>query len=195
MSYVAIPPAYYADMRPGTAYHPGGKGWLHAWIDGWGENPNVAWPSSQAAHGVGDAAPAPSGPKPPFSYIGEHPFAAYFRPSNAPWGRFPQGPAYAIPRPNLCPNCVGGNPIAPGVGALGNDCGECEINGGDRCTPCPDGVNVADFPECASCSGGVRQTPWYESELAGQVAVGVLSTLGAGLVLALLHHESKKARV
>ena len=29
MSYVQIPPAYYAHMQPGTPYHPGGQGWLH----------------------------------------------------------------------------------------------------------------------------------------------------------------------
>jgi hypothetical protein len=201
MSYVSIPPAYYADMRPGTPYHPGGRGWLHAWVDGWGENPNVAWPSTQAAHGIGDAAPGctpgpcPTPPAPPFSYVGEHPFSAYFRPGNAPWGQYPQGPAYAIPRPNLCPGCIG-MPIAPGVGALRGPCGDCEIDAGNgMCTPCPPGVDTGDYPECANCgAGGVKQTPWYASEGAEQVMVGVLSTLGAGLVLALLHHESQKKK-
>ena len=49
MSYVTIPPAYYAQMRPDTPYHPGAPGWLQANVDGWGENPSVAWSSRQAA--------------------------------------------------------------------------------------------------------------------------------------------------
>lgn len=195
MSYVDLTPAYYAQMRPGTPYHPGGKGWLHANVDGWGENPNVAWAKMQAVNGFGAAAapsctpgPCPSPPAPPFSYVGKWPFSAYFRPGNAPWGTFPRGPAYAIPRPALCPTCVGGAPIAPGVGALGDACDPCQINDGERCVPCPDG---ADLPECSGCVDGQPPATITSNPLVSAIALGVLTAIGTGIVLAFLKKETK----
>ena len=187
MSYVNIPPAYYALMRPGTPYHPGGKGWLQANVDGWGENPNVSWPGQQAVNGLGAAppctpGPCPEPPMPPFSYVGMRPFINYFRPGNAPWGSFPQGPAYAAPRPLACKGCVG-LPIRPGVGSLRGSCGDCQITDGDRCLPCPDG---SDVDECQGCVGGARAGKWYDNPLAGPVAIGVLTAIGTGIALALI---------
>jgi hypothetical protein len=191
MSYVNIPPAYYAQMRPDTPYHPGGEGWLRANVTGWGENPNVAWAKMQAVNGYGDAAPpvAPAAPA-PFTYVAPYPFSAYYRPGNAPWGRYPQGPAYAVPRPNLCPTCVGGNPIAPGVGALAADCGPCQIdNGAGGCVPCPDG---ADLPECTGCVNGAPPPPSIVANpFVSAVAVGVLTMVATGVVFALLKKSTK----
>ena len=194
MSYVNIPPAYYAAGRPGTPYHPGGSGWLQANVTGWGENPNVAWAARQAANGLGDApgctpGPCPSPPSPPFSYVGKWPFSAYFRNGNAPWGSFPRGPAYAVPRPALCPTCVGGERIAPGVGSLRGSCGPCEVSDGERCLPCP---NDADLPECQGCVDGQPPQTISNNPLASAIAIGVLTAVGTGIVLALL---KKKTRI
>lgn len=53
MSYVNITPAYYQSGVPGTPFRHGAPGWETAWVPGWGENPNQAWASVQAAHGFG----------------------------------------------------------------------------------------------------------------------------------------------
>jgi hypothetical protein len=198
VSYVNIPPAYYAQMRPGTPYHPGGKGWLQANVPGWGENPNVSWADRQAVNGLGAAAapctPAtcPQMPAPPFSYVGQNRFNSYFRTGNAPWGVFPQGPAYAIPRPSGCPTCAGGIGIKPGVGSLrGGTCADCQFTDGDRCLPCPEG---SDLPECAGCVGGARPVvapKWYQNPIAQTVGIGVLTALGTGLAIAFLKKETK----
>lgn len=194
MSYVNIPPAYYAQMRPGTPYHPGGKGWLQANVDGWGENPNVTWSGRQAANGLGAAPPCtpatcPPPANAPFSYVGQHAFNQYFRTGNAPWGVFPQGPAYAIPRPANCPGCAGGIGIKPGVGSLrGGACADCQLTDGDRCVPCPEG---SDLPECDGCVGGARATKWYENPIASTVAIGILTALGTGIAIALLKKETR----
>lgn len=188
MSYVNIPPAYYAAGRPGTPYHPGGKGWLQANVTGWGENPNVSWPGVQAASGLGQGAapctpgPCPTPPSPPFSFVGKYPFQRYVRVGIAPWGSFPNGPAYAAPRPLACKNCVG-MPIRPGVGALAGGCGPCQIESGGGCLPCPEG---SDVEECAGCAGGVRKGSWTDSPLVGPVVIGVLTAVGTGLVVAAL---------
>ena len=190
MSYVTIPPAYYASGQPGTAYHPGGRGWLQANVDGWGENPNVSWPGAQAVNGLGADAPVaptpPAPPDPPFSYVGRAPFQKYIRRGIAPWGAFPHGPAYAAPRPLACKGCIG-TPIVPGVGALAGGCGPCEIDSGGECIPCPEG---ADIDECAGCVAGARPTAWYDSPLAGPIAIGIATAVGTGIVLALIRRTT-----
>src|SRR5262249_40439773 len=111
---------------------------------------------------------------------------------NAPWGSFPQGPAYGVPRPRLCPNCVGGVRIAPGVGRLGESCGDCQISDGERCLPCPQDADPTSFPECAGCgAGGSRATPWYNSPIGSAVIIGVLGAVGTALTLAFLKKETK----
>ncbi len=100
MSYVNLPPAYYAAQRPGTLYHPGGQGWLQANVTGWGENPNVSWPGKQAQDGLGE------GPKPPFSYVGIAPFQEYIRTGIAPWGSYPRGPYQFGGGWSVCGRCM-----------------------------------------------------------------------------------------
>lgn len=227
MSYVNIPPAYYASNTPDSIYRPGAPGWLQANVDGWGENPNQSWAADQAVNGLkggvlGDAAakpsctpgPCPAPPRPFFTYYNAAaPFNHHIPVATAPWGSFPRGPAYAVPRPRLCPTCTGGMGIKRGVGGiveasrainvgdlrtaaelatrgaagLGADgCGPCQISAGDRCLPCPD---TSDLPECQGCSNGQpipASTPWYEHPLAGPIAVGVATTVATGIVMAFL---------
>lgn len=178
MSYVNIPPAYYAANRPGTLYHPGGRGWSKAQVPGWGENPAMSWPAAQAVNGLGAAppctpGPCPSPPSPAFSYVGTAPFNSYTRLGVSPWGRFPNGPGYAAPRPLACKSCWG-MPITPGVGDT--SCPPGQISSGGACLPCPPG---SDLDEC-------QPPKWYEGPLAGPIAIGVATALGTGLVLALL---------
>ncbi len=192
MSYVNIPPAYYAAGRPGTPYHPGGEGWLQANVPGWGENPNVSWAGKQAANGLGAAppctpGPCPQPPSPPFSYVGTRPFQSYLRLGISPWGAFPHGRAYGAPRPLVCKSCVG-MPIRPGVGALGGGCPACQIESGGQCLPCPEG---SDVDGCEGCVGGQRKASWTESPLLAPVVIGVLTAVTTGVVVAML----KKSRV
>ncbi len=220
MSYVNIPPAFYASLQPNTPFHAGSRGWFNANVPGWGMNPNNAWSARQGVRGLGAeqpaASPSPASPAPPapFTWVGKVPFNWYIQQGISPWGRFPQGPAYASPRPSRCPGCVG-TPIAPGVGSvvdasrainagdlpaavallkrpgtagLGASCGPCEVSAGDRCLPCPNG---SDLPECDGCVDGMAKAAWYEHPLAGPVAVGVATAVATGIAMAFL----KKRRV
>lgn len=61
---------------------------------------------------------------------------------------------------------------------LGEACGPCMIASGDACEICPDGAS-ADFPECAGCINGVRQSAISEAEqsLLFPIVAGVVTTL------------------
>jgi hypothetical protein len=175
-------------------------------------NPADSWPATQAANGLGADAPPPTTPK-PFTYVGAVPFPWYFSQSISPWGRMPHGPAYAAPRPQNCPGCVG-LAIKPGVGSvveasrandagdiraavnamrravagLGASCGPCQITDGERCLPCPPN---ADVDECRGCVDGqpVVESRWYEHPLAGPVAIGVITSVAAALTMTFLRRR------
>jgi hypothetical protein len=211
VSYVDLPPAFYAAQQWNSAYHPGGRGWWHQNVPGWGENPNNSWSHMQAANGLGADAAPPAAVAPPFSFVGQWPFSYYIGQNNAPWGRFPNGPSYASPKPSNCPGCVGAG-IRPGVGSivdaarainagdmdaavaamkrsgtagLGTGCGPCEITSGGQCLPCPNG---SDLPECGGCVDGVQtaKAPWYEHPLVGPIALGVATAVGISVATAFL---------
>lgn len=61
--------------------------------------------------------------------------------------------------------------------ALGDVCPECYMNSGDGCTLCPD--DAVDFPECAGCVNGSRQTllKSAQSSIVAPVIAGVATTL------------------
>lgn len=42
-----------------------------------------------------------------YSFIADTPFKRYIPVAAAPWGRFPDGPAYDVPPGNACSTCVG----------------------------------------------------------------------------------------
>jgi hypothetical protein len=74
---------------------------------------------------------------------------------------------------------------------LGADCGPCTIASGGDCEICPDGASD-DFPECAGCVNGMRQTAIsaVEQSLLFPIVTGVLTTLA---VVWLSHKMLKKS--
>ena len=62
--------------------------------------------------------------------------------------------------------------------SLGEACGPCMIASGGDCEICPDGAS-SDFPECAGCVNGVRQS------VVGAAAESPLFPIVAGVVTTL----------
>lgn len=142
----------------------------------------------------------PPGP-PPYSFWAPAPPRNYMPVPVAPWGRFPEGPAYAYPRESTAPSAYGWpvlrrptrvdySPLAPasarglaGFRGLGAACGPCQLSSGVECVPCP---NDSDLPECAGCVDGAAPSSFWEHPLFAPVAVGVATTVVGAIVLALL---------
>lgn len=116
----------------------------------------------------------------------------------APWGRFPQGPAYAYPRESTnrqaygwpvlrAPTRVDYSPGAPasarGLRGFAGACGPCQIASSSECVPCPDG---SDLPECSGCVEGSTATSFWEHPLFAPVAVGVVTAVATAVVFSLL---------
>lgn len=207
MSYVTVPPAYYYAQQPDTIYRAGARGWWDGHLPGWGENPNSSWSGRQAANGLGaetrpTCTPPPCPPPAPrFTFRAPYQQDDYIRSSIAPWGSFPNGPAYQSPRESTCPECQGW-PVSRAIGDLvaasramqrgdftqaarqavtGLGCPPCSI--APSCQTCP---NDSDLPECDGCVDG-RPAPekrsLLEHPLAGPVIVGVATTLAASVAL------------
>lgn len=83
---------------------------------------------------------------------------------------------------------------ARSIRGLGEACGPCMISSGDSCEICPDGVS-ADFPECAGCVNGVRQSAISEAEqsLIFPIVAGVVTTLTVAWLSTKLLGRGKKA--
>lgn len=209
MSYVTVPPAYYFAQQPDTLYRSGARGWWDGPVPGWGENPNSSWSARQAVNGLGADQKVPPPAPPRFTFRGSVPQQDYIRVGIAPWGSFPNGPAYQSPRESTCPECDGW-PVSRAIGSIqsaaasmqrgdftqaaqqavtGLGCPPCTIAPG--CQVCPNG---SDLPECSGCVDG--QAPAVERgvlehPLAGPVLVGVATTLAAGVAMYL----AKRAKV
>ncbi len=67
---------------------------------------------------------------------------------------------------------------ARSIHGLGAECGPCMIASGGDCEICPDGAST-DFPECAGCVNGVRQSALSTAEesLVFPIVAGVITTL------------------
>jgi bacterioferritin-associated ferredoxin len=83
---------------------------------------------------------------------------------------------------------------ARSIRGLGADCGPCTIAAGDACEICPDGVSD-DFPECAGCVNGMRQTviSAAEQSLIFPIVAGVVTTLAVAWLSTKLLGRGKKA--
>lgn len=127
--FQTITPEFYRVFQPDHFTHAGSPGWSHAPVPGWGVNPNRVGPPMLGDAGASPASPAPPAgltqeqlqkalqmaakqlvfttrppPAPfvPYPTMREVPstmFQHAVTQSVAPWGRFPQGGAYGIPRP------------------------------------------------------------------------------------------------
>lgn len=60
---------------------------------------------------------------------------------------------------------------------LGQACGDCQIQYGPQCVPCPEG---SDLPECYGCIQGVKvkKEPWFDKkDIATAVVTGVITAI------------------
>lgn len=145
-SYEKLYPEYYSSDQPDGPFRTGAPGWAEApWVT-WGQNPNQAGPRRIATDGLGSvqqvatrcdcqvkpvgeekkfvcncAPPPPPPPRPPFWQSEPHWFfRQYVRDRVAPWGTLrPRGPAFDVPRRQICPTCSGSREPTSGLGALG----------------------------------------------------------------------------
>jgi hypothetical protein len=62
---------------------------------------------------------------------------------------------------------------------LGDACGECSLQVGSDCIPCPEG---SDFPECVGCVAGARPHSTWVTDIAIPIAVGVATTLAVTFI-------------
>lgn len=61
-------------------------------------------------------------------------------------------------------------------------CGQCQIQYGDQCVPCPDGTTL---PECSGCqSGGLApEQPWISKrEIVSSVVTALITAIVVGYV-------------
>jgi len=144
-SYERLAPEYYASDQPDGPFRTGATGWSRAPWPGWGQNPNQAGPRRIAVDGLGatpvatrcdcevkpvgdqkrfvcNCAPPPAPKRPPPFWQSEPHwfFRQYVRDKVAPWGTLhPRGPAFDVPRREVCPTCSGGRQPTSGLGELG----------------------------------------------------------------------------